>query len=73
MFRPDSGYPFSRRSLQLHLGAVRPTEVDDPHQQGEQDGHDEHELEEPQTLPHEIVERTAERYRALLERLTLGL
>ena len=34
---------------------------------------DEHELEEPPTLPHEIVERTAERYRALLERLTLGL
>ena len=34
---------------------------------------DQHELEEPPTLPHEIVERTAERYRALLERLTLGL
>jgi phosphoribosylaminoimidazole-succinocarboxamide synthase len=27
-------------------------------------------FEEPPTLPHEIVERTAERYRALLERLT---
>jgi phosphoribosylaminoimidazole-succinocarboxamide synthase len=30
-------------------------------------------FEAPPTLPHEIVERTAERYRALLDRLTLGL
>ncbi|MFD4421191.1 phosphoribosylaminoimidazolesuccinocarboxamide synthase [Agromyces sp. NPDC058484] len=28
--------------------------------------------EEPPTLPHEIVEQTAERYRALVERLTTG-
>ncbi len=28
--------------------------------------------EEPPTLPHEIVEQTAERYRALLDRLTTG-
>ena len=28
--------------------------------------------EEPPTLPHEIVEQTAARYRALLERLTTG-
>lgn len=30
-------------------------------------------FEAPPTLPHEIVEQTAERYRALLDRLTLGL
>ncbi|UIP59786.1 phosphoribosylaminoimidazolesuccinocarboxamide synthase [Agromyces marinus] len=30
-------------------------------------------LENPPTLPSEIVEQTAERYRALVERLTLGL
>ena len=29
-------------------------------------------FEAPPTLPHEIVERTAERYRALLDRLTTG-
>jgi phosphoribosylaminoimidazole-succinocarboxamide synthase len=28
--------------------------------------------EVPPTLPHEIVERTAERYRALVDRLTTG-
>ena len=34
---------------------------------------DQYASEEPPTLPHEIVEQTAERYRALLDRLTLGL
>ncbi|MGR0318989.1 phosphoribosylaminoimidazolesuccinocarboxamide synthase [Agromyces sp. ZXT2-3] len=34
---------------------------------------DRSETEEPPTLPSEVVEQTAERYRALVERLTLGL
>ena len=34
---------------------------------------DQAEQAEPPTLPAEIVEQTSERYRALVERLTLGL
>ncbi|GAA2034573.1 phosphoribosylaminoimidazolesuccinocarboxamide synthase [Agromyces tropicus] len=34
---------------------------------------DQEELEDPPTLPTEIVEQTAERYRSLVERLTMGL
>lgn len=34
---------------------------------------DQDDSEQPPTLPREIVERTAERYRALVDRLTLGL
>jgi phosphoribosylaminoimidazole-succinocarboxamide synthase len=34
---------------------------------------DQEESEQPPSLPAEIVEQTSERYRALVERLTLGL